>query len=93
MVNQNRYVWEQLVHYRDWSCDYHIVSCDLQVYEERVFTVAVNCARIAAKSGVKKFVHVSTAQVYNCSKVISSIHTLTLTSPSHTHTHVHTLTP
>ena len=41
----------------------------LQVYKERVLTVAVNCARQAVKTGVKRFIHVSTAQVYNCDKV------------------------
>ena len=41
----------------------------LQVYKERVLTVAVNCAQQAAKSGVKRLVYVSTAQVYDCDKV------------------------
>lgn len=41
----------------------------LQVYKERVLTVAVNCAQQAAKCGVKRFIHVSTAQVYNSDKV------------------------
>ena len=41
----------------------------LQVYRERVLSVAVNCARQAAKDKVKKFIHFSTAQVYDCSKV------------------------
>ena len=34
-----------------------------------MLSVAVNCARQAAKDNVKKFVHFSTAQVYDCSKV------------------------
>lgn len=41
----------------------------LQVYKERVLTVAMNCAQQAAKTGVKRFIHVSTAQVYNSDKV------------------------
>ena len=40
-----------------------------QVYKERVLTVATNCAQQAAKTGVKRFIHVSTAQVYNSDKV------------------------
>ena len=31
--------------------------------------VVVNCAREACKTGVKRFVHMSTAQVYDCDKV------------------------
>ena len=41
----------------------------VQVYKERVLTVAMNCAQQAAKTGVKRFIHVSTAQVYNSDKV------------------------
>ena len=41
----------------------------LQVYQERVLTVAVNCAREAARANVKKFIHFSTAQIYDSSKV------------------------
>ena len=41
----------------------------LQVYRERVLAVAVNCARLAAKDNVKKFIHFSTAQVYDSHKV------------------------
>ena len=41
----------------------------VQVYRERVLTVAMNCAKQAAKTGVKRFIHVSTAQVYNSDKV------------------------
>ena len=43
--------------------------CCLQVYKERVLSVAVNCARQAAKSGVQRFLHFSTAQAYDCDKV------------------------
>lgn len=43
-----------------------------EVYKERVIDVALSCAREAAKTGVKKFIHLSTAQVYNCDKGISS---------------------
>ena len=41
----------------------------LQVYKERVLDVAVNCAREACRTGVKRFIHMSTAQVYNSDKV------------------------
>ena len=40
-----------------------------QVYKERVLDVAVNCAREASRTGVKRFIHMSTAQVYNSDKV------------------------
>ncbi len=40
-----------------------------KVYRERVLSVAVNCAKEAAKTKVKRFVHFSTAQVYDCDKV------------------------
>ena len=33
-----------------------------------MLTVAINCAQQAAKTGVKRFVHVSTAQIYNSDK-------------------------
>ena len=36
-------------------------------------TVALNCARQAAKMGVKRFIHLSTAQVYNSDKVMCAI--------------------
>ncbi len=41
-----------------------------QVYKERVLDVSVNCAREAAKTGVTRFIEVSTAQVYDCDKVV-----------------------
>ena len=41
----------------------------MQVYKERVLDVAVNCGREACRTGVKRFVHMSTAQVYDCDKV------------------------
>ena len=31
--------------------------------------MAVNCGREACKTGVKRFIHMSTAQVYDCDKV------------------------
>ena len=40
-----------------------------KVYRERVLTVAVNCAKQAAKTKVSRFIHFSTAQVYDCDKV------------------------
>ena len=48
------------------------LSC-VQVYKERVLDVAVNCGQEAAKTGVKRFVEVSTAQVYDCDKVSVSV--------------------
>lgn len=41
------------------------------VYKERVLDVAVNCAREASRTGVKRFIHMSTAQVYNSDKIVS----------------------
>lgn len=43
-----------------------------EVYNERVLSVAVNCARQAVKTKVKRFVHLSTAQVYDCDKGLSA---------------------
>jgi len=40
-----------------------------QVYKERVFTITLNCAHLAAKMSAKKFIEVSTAQVYDSGKV------------------------
>ncbi|XP_064387862.1 dTDP-D-glucose 4,6-dehydratase-like [Halichondria panicea] len=42
-----------------------------QVYEERVLRVAMNCATVAAKAG-SKFIHISTGQVYDSSKGVST---------------------
>jgi len=39
-----------------------------EVYNERVYLLSVNCAKEAAKQGVKLFVEVSTAQVYDADK-------------------------
>lgn len=41
----------------------------VKVYRERVYGVSMNCAHLAAKYGVKRYVEVSTAQVYNSDKV------------------------
>jgi hypothetical protein len=44
--------------------------CVRQVYNERVYTLSVNCAREAAKHpSIRLFVEVSTAQVYEEGKV------------------------
>jgi len=43
-----------------------------EVYKENIFDVSVTCAKAAAKRGVKKFVEVSTAQVYDSGKKPSS---------------------
>lgn len=83
-ANQRRYIHNYLHSYVYSSscCNMHIYNTlndsmmmewlDLpcvQVYKERVLTVAMNCAQQAAKTGVKRFIHVSTAQVYNSDKV------------------------
>lgn len=39
-----------------------------QVYKENIIEVSVTCAKVAAKHGVKRFVEVSTAQVYDAGK-------------------------
>ena len=44
------------------------------MYKERVLDVAVNCAREACRTGVKRLVQVSTAQVYNSDKVCGIIY-------------------
>ncbi|KAI9142916.1 hypothetical protein BKA69DRAFT_1109265 [Paraphysoderma sedebokerense] len=42
------------------------------VYQEKVLTLSVNCAKEAAKQGVKLFIEVSTGQVYDGDKKASS---------------------
>jgi len=42
------------------------------VYKENIIDVSVTCAKAAAKAGVKRFIEVSTAQVYNGDKKSSS---------------------
>ncbi|KAL7750824.1 hypothetical protein RI367_003781 [Sorochytrium milnesiophthora] len=42
------------------------------VYEEKVYTLSINCAKEAAKQGCKVFVEVSTAQVYDGEKKAST---------------------
>ena len=77
MVSRRRYthmirVAKQLVLYTVQDSQWMYYSgCPLcaQVYKERVLTVAMNCAQQAAQTGVKRFIHVSTAQVYNSDKV------------------------
>lgn len=39
-----------------------------EVYAERVLALTVNCATEAAKAGVKRFIDVSTAQIYDADK-------------------------
>lgn len=46
----------------------------LKVYKERVLTITLNCAHLAAKMSAKKFIEVSTAQVYDSGKVRSCDH-------------------
>jgi len=42
------------------------------VYKENIIDVSVVCAKIAAKHGVKRFIEVSTAQVYDAGKKAST---------------------
>lgn len=42
-----------------------------EVYKENLIDIAVTCANAAAKQGVQRFVHVSTAQVYDGGKKAS----------------------
>jgi len=39
-----------------------------EVYNENLFTVSVACGNAAAKAGVSRFIHMSTAQVYDSGK-------------------------
>jgi len=43
-----------------------------EVYKENIYDVSVTCATAAAKRGVKKYIEVSTAQVYDSGKKPSS---------------------
>jgi len=43
-----------------------------EVYKENIFDVTVTCAKAARKGGIKRFIEVSTAQVYNGDKKPSS---------------------
>ena len=40
-----------------------------QVYNEQVYQLSTGCAKQASESGVKRFVEVSSAQVYSSDKV------------------------
>ena len=40
-----------------------------QVYKENIIDVSVACGKAAAKAKVKRFIEVSTAQVYDADKV------------------------
>ncbi|XP_065886114.1 uncharacterized protein [Dysidea avara] len=42
-----------------------------EVYKERVLTITLNCAHLAAKMSAKKFIELSTAQVYDSGKTPS----------------------
>ncbi|EDO44998.1 predicted protein [Nematostella vectensis] len=42
-----------------------------EVYNEGVLKLSVNCAQQAAKQGIKRFIEVSTAQVYSSDKKVS----------------------
>lgn len=56
---------DEVVHYHGNQICYY----SYQVYKERVLTIALNCAHLAAKMSAKKFIEVSTAQVYDSGKV------------------------
>lgn len=43
-----------------------------EVYKENIIDVAVTCGKAAAAAGVKKFIEVSTSQIYNADKKASS---------------------
>jgi len=43
-----------------------------EVYKENIIDVAVTCGKAAAKVGVKRFIEVSTSQIYNADKKASS---------------------
>jgi len=45
-----------------------------EVYKENILDVSLTCAKIAAKVGVKRFIEVSTAQVYDAGKKPSDEH-------------------
>jgi nucleoside-diphosphate-sugar epimerase len=42
-----------------------------EVYKENVIDIATQCSNAAAKAGVKRFIHMSTAQVYDAGKKAS----------------------
>ncbi len=41
-----------------------------EVYKENIIDVSVTCGKAAAKAGVKRFIEVSTSQVYSGDKVL-----------------------
>lgn len=41
----------------------------LQVYEESILKVGINCAKEAAKRNIKRYIELSTGQVYSYDKV------------------------
>lgn len=43
-----------------------------EVYKENIIDVSVTCGKAAAKNGVKRFIEVSTAQVYSADKVTAA---------------------
>lgn len=45
------------------------LNANLQVYKEGILKVSLNCATQAVKHGTKRFIEVSTGQVYSGDKV------------------------
>ncbi|XP_031573743.1 uncharacterized protein LOC116307614 [Actinia tenebrosa] len=39
-----------------------------EVYEDGIYKLSINCAKEAAKRNIKRYIELSTAQVYNCDK-------------------------
>ncbi len=42
-----------------------------EVYKENILDVSITCGKAAAKYGVKRFIEVSTSQVYTADKVLN----------------------
>ena len=55
------------------SCTYAGLLLNLsffsKVYNDGVFKLSMNCAEQALKSNIKRYIEMSTAQVYSCDKV------------------------
>ncbi len=51
----------------------YVFGCisSLQVYRDGIYKLSMNCAREAARQGVRKYIEISTAQMYSTDKVLS----------------------
>ena len=57
-------------HYCNLKVHRSSVRCSfLQVYKDGILKLSLNCAKQALKSNVKRYIEISTAQVYSCDKV------------------------